>query len=315
MHKLNFTCSNGFKYNYKSILLNMRMYAFLLVPLVFAAKEPKGTFFKLVGSENSYIGEDADTRDLKLVPFDKAIAFNFQDMEDISTKRMTDEDGKNAFTEQGWWIFRKRFNMKSADRDSKQGFSIVWYRPNEYLLVRDGDCLSAASGTFKKVSCNKTEAQIFNMCSDKYCNDYTRLVPSMLTGIYSMLYSMAYSLGGASELPVKSHSKRSDDPPKIRNNEKEKCDDTFPHVFSFPKRKSRKRKFIPSSTSDSSDEDSGSAVFPGSNKILKKQLRSIARQMNSEGSESARADEDGFNPFGSGAHKPTFSENPCFSYC
>lgn len=146
------------------------MYLQIILNIIPMLTRKSGVLFQDINSEK-YIGREPSNGQLKLVEYKEAIRFKLEELSDISTKKMTDVKSNNIFTETGWWIFPKNFYMKDYTKDSKQGFQIVYYNPGEYILMRDGSCLSSKSGVFKKVNCKKGDVNIFKMCINRRCKD------------------------------------------------------------------------------------------------------------------------------------------------
>lgn len=129
-----------------------------------------GILFKLV-DEDKYIGRSPGSQDMSLVPYDSAIRFNIENMENQAEKKLVTLDKQGAFTENGWWLFRKSYEIDPPNDDEKQGFNIVYSGPNEYILMRDESCLSASTGLFRKVECTSKEVNKFKMCKNRRCSD------------------------------------------------------------------------------------------------------------------------------------------------
>lgn len=142
----------------------------ILIFKIYAKKRP-GVLFQDIDTEK-YIGQDKGSGQLKLVDYKEAIRFKLEELpSDASAKKMSDINTENTFTETGWWIFPKNFYMKDYKKESKQGFQIVYYKQGEYILMRDGSCLSVKSGVFKKVNCERKDVNVFRMCQNRKCKD------------------------------------------------------------------------------------------------------------------------------------------------
>jgi hypothetical protein len=139
---------------------------FLLLGLLQA--QTKIVKFKEVGNDK-YISKNKDNQ-MVLGDYKSAIKFKLEDHSNVSEKKLIDPTTNKAFTETGWWIFPKNYYFKKSGNDGKQGFKIVYYGENEYILMRENDCLSVKSGVFKKVDCEKNNVTIFNMCTNKKCD-------------------------------------------------------------------------------------------------------------------------------------------------
>lgn len=127
-------------------------------------------YFKLTKG-NEFIGIDSRSKDLTLVSRNDAMMFRIQDTDHAGEKKLLSTDKKRAFTEKGFWGFRKWYGMGSPDRRSRQGIKIVFWAPNKYILMRDDSCLSKRKGIFRKVSCkNPGTIDKFRICKNKRCN-------------------------------------------------------------------------------------------------------------------------------------------------
>ncbi|ELA42109.1 uncharacterized protein VICG_00750 [Vittaforma corneae ATCC 50505] len=124
---------------------------------------------KLV-DDDKFLGAVKDK--LQLVDYKEALSIKLNPMQDISEKNLEAKDGK-ALTESGFWFFPKSYSMKSNSKSGKQSFRIVYYAPNEYLLMRGDSCLGFVEGNkFKKVDCTLEKAARFRICYNKLCESY-----------------------------------------------------------------------------------------------------------------------------------------------
>lgn len=124
---------------------------------------------KLV-DDDKFLGAVKDK--LQLVDYKDALSLKLNPMEDISEKNLEAKDGK-ALTESGFWFFPKSYSMKSNSKSGKQAFRIVYYAPNEYLLMRGDSCLGfVEQNKFKRVDCTLEKAARFRICYNKLCDSY-----------------------------------------------------------------------------------------------------------------------------------------------
>ncbi|KAI4291684.1 hypothetical protein PAPHI01_0958 [Pancytospora philotis] len=132
-------------------------------------QERKGVYFKDVNSER-FIGKASGSDELTVVEADNAIRFVLEDLENQAEKRLKTEDDKSAFSERGWWIFRKWYELNPKGEADRQGIRLVYSAPDVYILMRDDSCLSAESGIFRKEDCTNKAVNKFRMCATKKCN-------------------------------------------------------------------------------------------------------------------------------------------------
>lgn len=138
---------------------------FLILPIIYCLGRIK---LKLV-DDDKFLG--AVKNKLQLVDYKEALSIKLNPMKDISEKNLESKDG-TALTETGFWFFPKSYSMKSNSMSGKQAFRIVYYAPNEYLLMRGDSCLGFKGGKFKKVSCKLDEASRFRICYNRVCDSY-----------------------------------------------------------------------------------------------------------------------------------------------
>lgn len=131
---------------------------------------------------------------LQPVEYNDALSIKLNTMKDISVKNLESRDG-NALTETGFWFFPKSFSMKGNKKSSKQGFRIVYYAPEEYLLMRGDNCLGFKDGNkLKKVDCTLDKATRFRICENRLCDNYMEILKGM-NCIMSMLKDNMYNGG------------------------------------------------------------------------------------------------------------------------
>lgn len=151
----------------------------LLISLCFAKRRRKnkrnsdssGITLKLY-NDDKWLGVDKDDK-LKLGKFEDAVFLKFEHTNDnIADKYIVASNGKTLEQINNWW-FRKSFKMTPKSINSAQYFRIVYYGPNEYVLMKDDYCLGFNEyKKFKRVDCKLGSAAIFNMCNGKFCDSY-----------------------------------------------------------------------------------------------------------------------------------------------
>lgn len=123
-----------------------------------------------INNDNKFLGLSSDNK-LTLVDYEDALFIKLNSMENISNKSL---EGKNStvLTEKGWWFFPKSYSFQENNRGAKQQFKIVYFGPNEYILMKDDACLGFSSpNNFKRMDCKLGSAAIFNMCRHKDCQN------------------------------------------------------------------------------------------------------------------------------------------------
>lgn len=131
---------------------------------------------------------------LQPVEYNDALSIKLNAMKDVSMKNLESRDG-NALTETGFWFFPKSFSLKKNKKTSKQGFRIVYYAPEEYLLMRGDSCLGFQDGNkLKKVDCTLEKATRFRICENRLCDNYMEILKGM-NCIMSMLKGNNYNNG------------------------------------------------------------------------------------------------------------------------
>jgi len=114
---------------------------------------------------------------LQPTDYKSAISIKLNPAEDVSKKNLEGSDGQ-AVTESGsaWTFFLpKRYRMEQNKKSSKQEFRIVYYAPNEYLLMRGDRCLGFVESHLKRVECKLGEAARFRICNSELCNSYMEI--------------------------------------------------------------------------------------------------------------------------------------------
>lgn len=143
----------------------------LLHAVLIACHSRRGVLFKLV-DDDRFIGHASGSRKLTLVPYDRSIRFVLEDHSNQAQKKLVNEDKTEMLTQHGWSIFRKTYKMDPYSRGDRNGFNIVYSAPNVYILMRDGKCLSAASGIFRKIDCTDKDVNKFRMCKNRRCREW-----------------------------------------------------------------------------------------------------------------------------------------------
>jgi hypothetical protein len=124
-----------------------------------------------INNDNKFLGLNSDNK-ITLVDYENALYIKLNTMENITDKTLEGKDNK-ALTEKGWLFFPKSYSFQNNTSSSKQHFKIVYYGPNEYILMKDDSCLGwTGDSKFKKVDCKLGKAAIFNICTGKYCDSY-----------------------------------------------------------------------------------------------------------------------------------------------
>lgn len=124
-----------------------------------------------IHNDNKFLGVNSDNK-LTLVDYKDALFIKLNTMNDISKKSLEGKDS-TVLTSKEWWIFGNAFSFQKNENSSKQQFRIVYYGPNEYILMKDDSCLGWLDvAKFKKVDCNLEKAAIFNICNGRNCDNF-----------------------------------------------------------------------------------------------------------------------------------------------
>lgn len=210
---------------------------------------------KLVG-DDKFLGVSGD----KLVKanYRNALSIKLNTMKDISKKSLEGRNNK-ALTETGFWFFPKRYTFKKNKNDSNQAFRIVYYAPNEYLLMKSDSCLGFKSGKFKRVDCKIDQAAKFRICTNRLCDTYLDLKKDLecikgflgMGGLNNRQGKGLYGYGGNRDDSSSDSNSRND------------SGGSNPFVYggSKPWKSGRRGKFSGSSDTDSSSDSN--EVFSG----------------------------------------------------
>lgn len=264
-----------------------------LYALFAACKKPKGMLFKLA-DDDKFIGHAAGSKELTLVSYDKASRFNLEDLENQAEKKLVTDDKKEMFAQHGWWIFRKWFEMDSYEEGNKQGFNIVYSAPNVYILMRDGSCLSADSGIFRKVDCTSKEVNKFKMCKNKRCKDEDS--GRMSKKINFMMCAIKHSMNSDYDLSLRSNREKSrSNMPNARSS-----DDSSNYQDSRARRHRQKHKHERSSEGLSSEWNENAFSNVLGLRPMRKHPRKYRKYVDSDSMASSSDDDSDSSGFQSG---------------
>lgn len=167
----------------------IRNYLIVLLSLIYAKRnnEPKGVVFKLFtesrtpgnDDKEQFIGHTPDSQVMTLVDYGNATRFILKDTSNVAEKKLMTPDNTFTFTEKGWWILRKSFELEKTDDEAKQGFNIVYYAPDVWVIMRNESCLTVVDGIFRKVWCTDKNVNKFKMCKDRKCRSNGSSDPDM----------------------------------------------------------------------------------------------------------------------------------------
>lgn len=139
----------------------------MLVTLVFANKD--NITLKIVGTDK-FLGVTGSR--FGPVNYHNALRIKLNTMDDISLKNLETNDNR-AVTETGFWFFSKSYGLQKNKKKSSQSFRLVYYAPEEYLLMKGDNCLGFNSSKhLKRKSCKLGSAARFKICYSKFCESY-----------------------------------------------------------------------------------------------------------------------------------------------
>lgn len=146
---------------------NTNQMIFLLVVGILCIDRIK---LKIVG-DDKFLGMSGE----KIVKADykDALPIKLNTMKDISEKTLENKNGE-AITETGFWFFPKSYVFKRNKSEGKQAFRIVFYAPNEYILMKGDNCLGFREDSkFKRIDCTEgNKVTKFRMCTNRMCDSY-----------------------------------------------------------------------------------------------------------------------------------------------
>lgn len=142
---------------------------FLLITRILCIDRIK---LKIVG-DDKFLGMSGEK--IVKVDYRDALPIKLNTMKDITEKALENKHGQ-AVTETGFWFFPKSYVFKKNKMESKQAFRIVFYGPNEYILMKGDNCLGFRDDSkFKRVDCREGKATKFKMCTNRLCDSYLDL--------------------------------------------------------------------------------------------------------------------------------------------
>jgi len=134
-------------------------------------KEDKDRITLKIHDQDKFLGVGSDDK-LRLGTFEEAVSLKFNTKENIADKSIEGKDNK-VLQQNGFWFFPKSFKFEPKSDSSSQSFRIVYYGPNQYILMKDDWCLGFNENKkFKRAYCTKESAAIFNMCQGRFCDSY-----------------------------------------------------------------------------------------------------------------------------------------------
>lgn len=146
----------------------------------------KQVVLKLADSNPAqYLGKDNE-RILKPVDYENAIKFELRNMEDVTQKVLKDPQDNSALTRRRqFWIGRRYFKFKPVEDDEPQSFRLVYYGPNNYVLMNEDYCLGLEDGKFRSKNCTDGKnVTHFRIClSEEMCEEPMNLFIRMYKDI------------------------------------------------------------------------------------------------------------------------------------
>lgn len=114
---------------------------------------------------------------LVLTDYKSALRLKLNPVEDASMKNLETSEGK-ALSEKrslDWFRFKWGYELKKNKKSGSQSFRIVYYAPDEYLLMRYDRCLGFKERELTRVDCLADKVARFRICDSELCDNYKEM--------------------------------------------------------------------------------------------------------------------------------------------